>query len=40
MVVAPSIIGVLGIKWFEARCQNVIGGLLRDEGDEMDHPRY
>ncbi|KAK1424872.1 hypothetical protein QVD17_20213 [Tagetes erecta] len=43
MVVAPSMIGVLGdgmVKKEGARCQILIGGLLGDEGDEMDHPPH
>ena len=41
MVVAPSMVGVLGDGMVDkggARCQILIGGLLGDEGDGIDHP--
>ncbi|KAK1425747.1 hypothetical protein QVD17_21102 [Tagetes erecta] len=43
MVVAPSMVGVLGdgmVDKMVDRCNVLIGGLLGDEGDGMDHPPH
>ncbi|KAK1410321.1 hypothetical protein QVD17_36856 [Tagetes erecta] len=43
MVVAPSMVGVLGDEMVDKmidRCNVLIGGLLGDEGDGMDHPAH